>query len=508
MFAAYRLRDHQAPHRIGPAPLGGCSALVLILTCLASCEANRFNAADNAAEPADSDSTQGNRMDAAAPSDAAATGFVPGADTASPTQEQSATASSASSPTDSTGITTPVPDTASATEVPSSDSTSNLDTTPNASSTTSHSSVTNDSDSVQSTPSISSSDTTSSAGPTSVSSSSAGSSTEVSSPTVASHGSSETLSAQGSETSGVTSSLTLDLSAANDAGADASAPTSEATETANDLDASATDTSETRTETSATSISSTLSPVTSVETEATSAPPLVCTVTRTLPGVVRDFSEDHPDMEPCDEDGIDCRSEKGLVQSLLGSDGKPQLAVPLSDGSPIHSADSFKQWFNDVEGVNTSTPFDLQITVQRYRAPVKIGFDSANPPDGSPEGFGKDPKGFFPIDQLNTTTRPHNYSFTYEVATYIEYTGGETLTVKGDDDIFVFLNHHLVIDLGGIHLPEEATINFDNLASQIGLEPDNVYDLRLFFAERHVEQSNLYLSTTARFMNCTPDTGD
>jgi fibro-slime domain-containing protein len=222
----------------------------------------------------------------------------------------------------------------------------------------------------------------------------------------------------------------------------------------------------------------------------------VCTPTRTLPGVVRDFSEDHSDMEPCDE--LDCRSEKGMITTALGADGKPVLSEDRGEGSTVQSTESFNQWFNDVEGVNVSVPFSLRMT-QRF-APRRLVFDSANPPSGSPAGFGVSPKGFFPIDDLNETTRPHNYSFTYEVTSFIEYTGGETLTVRGDDDIFVFIDRKLVIDLGGIHLPQEAIVELDDL----GLEPGN-YDFRIFFAERHVEQSNLYMSTTARFMDCTPN---
>src|SRR5690606_20597935 len=68
----------------------------------------------------------------------------------------------------------------------------------------------------------------------------------------------------------------------------------------------------------------------------TSGPPVVCAVTRTLPGTVRDFSEDHPDMEPCDE--VDCRAEKGLVEPTLGSDDKPVLAANRDESSTVRSA--------------------------------------------------------------------------------------------------------------------------------------------------------------------------
>ena len=132
-------------------------------------------------------------------------------------------------------------------------------------------------------------------------------------------------------------------------------------------------------------------------------------------------------------------------------------------------------------------------------------FDSDNPPADSPEGFNGDPNGFFPIDEWNTTERNHNYHFTYEVSSHIQYDGGETLTIRGDDDIFVYINRRLVIDLGGIHLPLEAEVDFDEVAEEIGLVPGNIYKFHLFFAERHVEQSNLRLSTTSHFFDCVTE---
>ncbi len=86
----------------------------------------------------------------------------------------------------------------------------------------------------------------------------------------------------------------------------------------------------------------------------------------------------------------------------------------------------------------------------------------------------------------------HNYSFTTELHTQFVYRGGETFAFSGDDDVFVFINKQLVIDLGGVYGREEGTAELDSL----GLTRGHSYPLDLFNAERHVTGSNLSFTTT------------
>ncbi|HEY0133643.1 MAG TPA: fibro-slime domain-containing protein, partial [Nannocystis sp.] len=72
------------------------------------------------------------------------------------------------------------------------------------------------------------------------------------------------------------------------------------------------------------------------------------------------------------------------------------------------------------------------------------------------------------------------------------YTGGETFTFTGDDDVWVFINKKLVIDLGGVHGNTGGNVALDTL----GLSMGNTYTLDVFHAERHTVQSNFRIDTT------------
>jgi fibro-slime domain-containing protein len=107
--------------------------------------------------------------------------------------------------------------------------------------------------------------------------------------------------------------------------------------------------------------------------------------------------------------------------------------------------------------------------------------------------------GFFPIDDgsayqtsFGNQGSNHNFSFTVEIHTVFTYSGGETFHFSGDDDVFVYIDNKLVINLGGIHSREQADVAIDSL----GLIKGTTYPLDFFSAERHVTQSNLLITTT------------
>src|SRR5204863_6943440 len=106
-------------------------------------------------------------------------------------------------------------------------------------------------------------------------------------------------------------------------------------------------------------------------------------------------------------------------------------------------------------------------------------------PNGSVFTFAS--KAFFPLDNAGWGNSPHksnhNFGFTTELHTAFDYKGGEELTFTGDDDVWIFVNRKLAIDLGGLHPPASGTLNLDASAADLGITPGGTYPLDLFHAE-------------------------
>lgn len=197
----------------------------------------------------------------------------------------------------------------------------------------------------------------------------------------------------------------------------------------------------------------------------------------TLRLTVRDFTPTtHPDFEPVSDSDF---AYPGLVRPMLGGDGKPVYAAA---GATPHTAGptEFAQWYRDTAGVNMTFSVPLPLT---ETAPGRYAFDSA---------------AFFPLDGMGygNEGQPHNFHFTTEIHTTFRYGGGEVFNFNGDDDLWLFINERLAIDLGGLHPALPGSVDLDASAAVLGLTVGQSYRMDIFHAERHTDASNFHIETT------------
>lgn len=190
----------------------------------------------------------------------------------------------------------------------------------------------------------------------------------------------------------------------------------------------------------------------------------------TFVGTIWDQHAQHPNMESA-IGGL----ETGIVLPDLGLDLTP-VFNPDTTAASVTNATDFHDWYHDTDN-NLSLPFliDLEET--------------------SPGVYSYSNSAFFPLDDLlfGNEGNPHNYHFTAQLNMPFLYEPGQYLNAAADDDLWIFIDGKLALDLGGLHPVTGGSINFDTL----GLVAGETYNIDLYYAERHTTDAQLHLETNA-----------
>lgn len=248
----------------------------------------------------------------------------------------------------------------------------------------------------------------------------------------------------------------------------------------------------------------------------------------TLTAKARDFIEQnntgawpaHPDFNVY---GI-CPDE-GYVKQVLDSTGvsgpnpfpgderNPVFAgrfFSRMGGAQCYSQPSrFADWFTDragpagtLEDINRPFLTDLAFTplddgTWEFRDKAYFPLDNRLPLRWRKiKATDPDPYGHLITGRLGTADlSQHNYGFTVElhaVGTYRAGTG-QSISFAGDDDVWIFINGKIAVDMGGIHGAQTGTVDLDKAAASLGLADGMDFKVDLYFAERRVTESTCHI---------------
>ena len=193
---------------------------------------------------------------------------------------------------------------------------------------------------------------------------------------------------------------------------------------------------------------------------------------------------------------------KGMVEEFLGANGVPVQAALFPENCKITT--HINDWFlpqvvaqKNGKEYSNATCRSIELTLE------DDGLWLGKKDGSSPEGglFLLDdfqyldaeqtvPNPYF--DNISGHNKRHNYGFTMKIQATFEYVPGQYFEFLGDDDVWVFINNRLVVDIGGQHSQVSGAVDLDTLNLVEGAN----YSFHIFYAERHTSSSNFMMRTS------------
>ncbi len=227
--------------------------------------------------------------------------------------------------------------------------------------------------------------------------------------------------------------------------------------------------------------------------------------TRKVSGLFRDWTLRDTNFfnNPMGAKGLPGHGGRKMVEPVLTApDYKPKVKANLAD--TLKPPPDVASWYKTItfpNGLDNDTCIDLIMTK---------GYDGKWTYNSDTYG------GFFPLDNFRAPPanpnnvkytddykKQRNFHFTMEMHMQFIYREGTGLkfAFKGDDDVWIFVNNRLAIDLGGLNYYAVDTLVLDRKKTELGLVDGEIYNMDIFYAERNPTGSNLLIQTTMDLRN-------
>ncbi len=193
-----------------------------------------------------------------------------------------------------------------------------------------------------------------------------------------------------------------------------------------------------------------------------------------------------------------------LVQDSLGADGLPVFNNQPGKNRGCSGCGWYNQnvgnWFkaNTAPGKEKVVSKELDLTFTHLGQGV-YQFTHLNtffPWDDDPNSL----VGLGIESELNGEGGLHNFGFTLHLRKTFVYNAAaaenQDFLFEGDDDVWVFLDGKLALDIGGIHEPVEGSFNLKEKAEELGIPDGKEIAFDFFYAERRVVTSTITITTS------------